>query len=192
MKLETNINLECVSEERGTFHFLHEGEHIRTLGIPQTYPGLSIVSKCSTYLTEAGLCLRADATLTKFANEFYLKSKGKYVSKYTDTHGNKAFLWDYAKVNTTEDLAVTYEWYMTKPKPKGNSIAEKKILFFYGETSGASLQQGVLTPRSFWDNIFKADEDISRDSDGDGLNNNVESHRGLNPNSSDTDGDGGR
>jgi len=51
-------------------------------------------------------------------DDFYQKYKDQFVS-------------DYAPSDPAEDIAESFSFFMLKPRPTGESIADQKVLFFY-------------------------------------------------------------
>lgn len=84
---------------------------------------------------EFGLVAKKNSFIDRFYREFWKD----YRIAYTPTdhlfyirHRN-SFVSDYAATDPAEDVAETFLHFVTGEKPKGDSIAEKKILFFYGD-----------------------------------------------------------
>lgn len=50
------------------------------------------------------------------------------------------FVSDYATMNPDEDMAETFISFVREPKPTGNTLRDKKILFFYGYQDFVSLR----------------------------------------------------
>jgi hypothetical protein len=90
--------------------------------------------KCtSTFLSE--WCLKKDSYIQAFISNFWTKEE------VVATEENKAsiyewqeskFVTDYAATSPAEDIAESFAYFVLKPKPKGVTVAEKKMLFFYG------------------------------------------------------------
>ncbi|MDO4794246.1 MAG: hypothetical protein Q3993_08675 [Filifactor alocis] len=82
---------------------------------------------------EVGLVAKENS----FINRFYQKFWKDYRISYTPTdhlfyiRHRSSFVSDYAATDPAEDVAETFLHFVAGEKPKGNSIAEKKILFFY-------------------------------------------------------------
>ena len=62
-----------------------------------------------------------------------------FYNKYQDQ-----FVDDYAVTDPSEDIAETWAFYILRPKPDGNSIADQKIKFFYEYPELVQLRQQIL------------------------------------------------
>lgn len=65
------------------------------------------------------------------------------VQQFYDRHPND-FAREYAATNIKEDMAVTFEHFILEPKPAGNGIIEKKILFYYDFPELVALRQRMI------------------------------------------------
>jgi hypothetical protein len=140
-----------------TFTLVHEFGHLLTLNPSQVTPSellfknpdsLKIfrqeANACKTYFANEG-CSHPDSYINKFFDRFWpeiydewLKIDAlsdqnrfetaleKFYEKYKDQ-----FVTDYAPTNPVEDIAETFTFFVIKPKPAGESIADQKVLFFY-------------------------------------------------------------
>jgi hypothetical protein len=59
-----------------------------------------------------------EASQNSEENDFYLEDETAYVTEYAAT-------------NPWEDIAESFTYFILQPKPKGNTTAEEKTLFFY-------------------------------------------------------------
>lgn len=84
---------------------------------------------------ETGLVAKEHSFINRFYQEFWKD----YRIVYTPTdhlfyvRNRNSFVSDYAATNPAEDVAETFLSFVVEEKPKGDSIAEKKIRFFYGD-----------------------------------------------------------
>ena len=125
---------------------VHEFAHILTLENDQVPPDATgaTESSCKNYFPGEGC-----ATATSYINLYYqrfwveladehaeidqiedendrLDATYAFYEKYTDR-----FVSDYAATNPGEDIAESFTAFVLKDKPTGDSIAEKKVQFFY-------------------------------------------------------------
>jgi len=140
-----------------TYTLIHEYAHLLTLGPNQVTPSLAVfnypddddiyyfeVSTCPDYFPGEG-CSRADSYINAFYRRFwfdiheewldinviedddaYYEALDDFYYKYEDR-----FLTGYAATNPEEDIAEVFTFFVLSPRPKGDTVAEQKILFFY-------------------------------------------------------------
>jgi hypothetical protein len=136
---------------------IHEFGHLVTLDPLQVPPSQPVfdnphsdaiyrqeVDACQTYFSGEG-CSLPDSYINSFFERFwpdiyqewlavddihgekeYYSALGDFYKKYKDQ-----FVSDYAPSNPAEDIAETFTFFMIKPRPTGDSIADQKVLFFY-------------------------------------------------------------
>jgi hypothetical protein len=141
-----------------TYTLIHEFAHLLTLNSKQVNPSQAIFDnlgdeqvyahealRCERYFTYEG-CSRPDSYIDSYYENYwsdiynewhearqtsndkqFYKNMNEFYHKYQDR-----FVTDYAVVNPMEDIAESFSFFILAPKPAGNSIEEKKILFFYG------------------------------------------------------------
>ncbi len=156
--------------EELTFTLIHEYGHLLTLNAEQvdineyifTHPDdedayFEAVDSCETYFTGEG-CLQTSSYFYHFYNEFwrdvynewdelqyiedddeYYEAMDAFYMKYEDQ-----FVTDYAVTNPGEDIAETWAFFVTQPKPAGNTVAEKKVLFFYRFPELVKLRNEII------------------------------------------------
>ncbi|KDR95511.1 Putative zinc-binding metallo-peptidase [Peptoclostridium litorale DSM 5388] len=122
---------------------LHEFAHIMTLNKDQMMPLRNEYSL--NYTVEEGT-LKKESYLNQFYNKFWLDiidehseiesldiTEDERYEKNTDFYEKHKdrFVSDYAATNPAEDIAETYRCFITQPKPSGDSVKDKKILFMY-------------------------------------------------------------
>lgn len=139
-----------------TYTLIHEFAHLLTLNAKQVTPSRPVFNnpgdeqvythealRCEQYFLGEG-CSQPDSYLNSFYaefwidiydewekglsnnNELYYENLNDFYHKYQDR-----FVTDYAVVHPVEDIAETLSFFILSPKPVGDTIAEKKILFFH-------------------------------------------------------------
>jgi hypothetical protein len=171
---------------------VHEGAHIPTVA-PKIYTDIDYTkTSCSAYLwlygsPVWGSCFKANTLTSNFVKEFYVRSG----NLYSTIQGTEpAYVSEYAKTRPIEDIAETYSSFKLEPKPADDTIANKKILYFYMHDLYGNTKDMTYVKDAFVDAIYAEIASRGKDSDNDGLNDNVELHRGTNPNKKDSDEDG--
>ncbi len=136
---------------------IHEFAHVLTLSKTQVryYPvtdNESVLSRfdenCQTNLLQEW-CLDEDAYLDDFIDTFWPDSE--YLAKVRNEEIN-AYLWnetqfvtDYAATNPGEDIAESFTYFVTQVRPSGNTIADKKMIFFYDYKNLDILRKQIRT-----------------------------------------------
>lgn len=140
-----------------TFTLIHEFGHLLTLNPDQVPPSQAIFDHpqsdsvfekekkaCPNYFPGEG-CSKAKSYINLFEKRFwgkiydewakidniddeesYYNSLERFYKKYRDQ-----FVTDYAPTSPEEDIAETWSYFILKPKPADQTIADKKVLFFY-------------------------------------------------------------
>lgn len=139
-----------------TYTLIHEFAHLLTLNTKQVTPSHDVFDnpgdqqvfahealRCDQYFMYTG-CSQPKSYLNAFYDEFWVdiysewedtdSSNGEqrydnlnaFYHKYQDR-----FVTDYAVVNPVEDIAESFSFFILSPEPTGETISEKKILFFY-------------------------------------------------------------
>lgn len=153
-----------------TYTFIHEFGHLVTLNPEQVPPSLEIfkhpddrttyfqeLAACFTYFPGEG-CSNPGSYIDDFYNEFwldiydewnkiefepddeqYVESMMAFYEKYQDR-----FVTDYAVTRPSEDIAESFTFFILSQKPAGNTISEKKILFFYDYPELVALRDVIL------------------------------------------------
>jgi hypothetical protein len=104
---------------------IHELGHIVTLNSSQ----LSKDKITGTYATEEGYS-KANSYINAFYQTFW--QTDKHEDEYERYESNPAhFVSDYAATNIEEDMAESFAEFITKDKPNGNDLKDKKVQFFY-------------------------------------------------------------
>lgn len=148
---------------------VHEYAHLLTLGPAQVKPSEAIFnnpdddeiyfeeqSACPRYFPGEG-CPKNGAYIDVFYQQFwdeiyaewqdinliededaYYEALDAFYAQYQDW-----FVSDYAATNPEEDIAETFMFFVLAEKPAGDTIAEEKILFFYGYPELVRLRQQI-------------------------------------------------
>ncbi|QZY53665.1 hypothetical protein [Crassaminicella profunda] len=122
---------------------IHEFGHILTLNDSQMMKERN--ENSPTYTTEEGTT-KKESYLNQFYNQFWKgiykeweKADQSEVDEYGENqalidfyekHKNE-YVSDYASTNIEEDIAESFMQFVVENKPKGDTVAEQKILFFY-------------------------------------------------------------
>lgn len=141
-----------------TYTLVHEYAHLLTLNPAQVPPSLPIfnhpengsvydqeAAKCDSYFPGEG-CSLPDSYINQFNEQFWsaiydewaqIDSIGDEQDYYDalDSFYQKhqsEFVSDYAPTNPAEDIAESFSYFVLTPRPSGDSIADQKLLFFYG------------------------------------------------------------
>ncbi len=153
------------------FTMLHEFGHLLTLNPSQVPPDLKVfdnptnddiynqeVNACSTYFPGEG-CSLANSYINVFFDRFWTDIYAEW-QKIDDIENDQKrenrlesfyrkyreqFIDDYAVTDPSEDIAETWAYYILSPEPKGSSIADQKIKFFYQFPELVRLRQQILT-----------------------------------------------
>lgn len=140
-KFRLAIDLSDVADAKGNLTkdgketIVHETGHILTLSNEQ----VNEISWDGDGSEKAKEKFKANSYIKKFYDEFWSKNIDEYnVSKektgdtieFYDNRKNE-FVSDYAATNVEEDIAESFRIFVCEDKPKGKTIADKKVLFFY-------------------------------------------------------------
>ncbi len=157
------------------FTLVHEYAHILTLDAAQMEPDQQVVddpynqtlqmekaAACPNYFTGMG-CSHADSYIAAFYNRFWLDINAEWqkadalqygtedqipyynaLYHFYKMHQNQ-FLDDYSVTHPDEDIAEAFAYFVFSPKPKGSSIKEQKIAFFYQYPELVQLRQDILS-----------------------------------------------
>jgi hypothetical protein len=161
--------LDAANPKDLTFTLVHEFGHLLTLNPSQVVPSQAIfdhpdskriyneeANACQTYFSGEG-CSNSDSYINSFFDQFWpdiydewLKVDGiddedsyydaldNFYEKYQDQ-----FVTDYAPTNVAEDAAESFSFFILKPKPIDNSIADQKVLFFYNYPELVQLRSQI-------------------------------------------------
>ena len=140
-----------------TYTLIHEFGHLLTLNPDQVIPSQAIFDNpqndsvyqkeeqaCPNYFPGEG-CSRKNSYINHFVGRFWGKIYDEWLAidniENDDVYYNRLdafykkykqqFVTDYAPTSPEEDIAESWTYFILKPKPTGNSIADQKVLFFY-------------------------------------------------------------
>ena len=116
---------------------VHEIGHVVTLGdafVPHSYlfyfNGKANTKRGSCYTTQfLEGCAKTGTYLAVFSARFWPEAEGD--GEATAEYTPEKFVSSYAATNIAEDITESWSAFVLLDKPKGTTIAEKKILFFY-------------------------------------------------------------
>lgn len=153
-----------------TFTLIHEFGHLLTLNEQQVSPSMAVFNSqndpavrsheaamCPNFFAHEG-CSKHDSYLNQFYQRFwtdkyeewfqvesigddylYYTRLNEFYEKYQDQ-----FVTEYAATNPVEDLAETWAYFILTPMPKGSTIANQKVLFFYEYPELVELRQEIM------------------------------------------------
>ncbi|WBW96453.1 putative zinc-binding metallopeptidase [Oceanirhabdus sp. W0125-5] len=145
--IRENGQLDC-NELNNTI--IHEFAHILTLNSSQIE---GFINPNSDNYQTGTSTTKQNSYLNKFYQRFWkniydewketnetgdLEEKENFYKKYKNQ-----FVSEYASTNIEEDIAETFTQFVTQDKPKGKSIKEKKILFFYKYRETIELREEI-------------------------------------------------
>ncbi len=134
---------------------VHEFGHMLTLGESQVK---YFASSCNYYMASDG-CSKADSYINAFYDEFWsdiydewadyanptvdgeVDEDGAY--EFYDEHPDQ-FVSDYAATHPEEDIAESWTYFVYSSKPADDSIASRKIRFFYRYPELVELRQYMM------------------------------------------------
>ena len=140
------------SPEDLTFTLIHEFAHLLTLNNDQVPADRKLalepdnqalydqaVAACPSYFPGEG-CSRPDSYINRFYQRFWAdiydewledeEARAEAIAVFYDENRDR-FVSEYAASGPEEDIAESFAFFVLKPKPTGDTIAEQKILFFY-------------------------------------------------------------
>ncbi len=172
-KWNMNVNLAALYEDgefikdEGTATLIHEFTHVMTLNksqmryAPQTEDeGIlqRFAENCQTNFVQEG-CLHETAYLDDFIDTFWTNKeeleKAHIEGWDVYTWNESKYITDYAATNPGEDIAESFTYFVLRAKPTGNTVADKKLRFFYNYRELVNLRLGIRSRISnFWQNII--------------------------------------
>jgi hypothetical protein len=165
------IDIRDVDDVRDlSYTLLHEFGHLLTLNAQQVPPSQAVfdhpednelyereAAACPEYFPGEG-CSRPDSYINVFFNRFwtevypewqaidleedddvYDRRLEEFYRRYRDR-----FVSDYAPTSPEEDIAESWAFFILSPKPDGDDIADRKLLFFYEYPELVRLRQELL------------------------------------------------
>jgi hypothetical protein len=166
-----NVDIADAVEPRDlTFSLLHEFGHLLTLNESQVTPDLVFLAHpddlqvyqqeaalCPQYFTSGG-CSKSDSYLNKFFDQFWPKiydewkkvdaekdqnSYSSLLAKFYRNHPTQ-FNTPYSATSTEEDIAESWAYFVLTPKPANDSVAHRKLLFFYNFPELVDLRSQII------------------------------------------------
>ncbi len=159
--------VDATNRYRLIYSLLHEYGHLLTLNASQVpldtdvfyHPGdqaiyEQAVQSCRQYFTGEG-CSNSNSYMNEFFNKYWSnlfeewqKNKDPQQTQldvsfdFYRIHADQ-FLTSYAASNPQEDIAESWAFFVLSPRPEPTSIANQKILFFYGYPELVTLRQEI-------------------------------------------------
>jgi len=153
-----------------TFTLVHEFGHLLTLNAEQVPPSVRVfnnpdsdnildseIAACPNYFPGEG-CSTSTSYINAWYNRFwvdiykewdeinYIENDDDYYDALDDFYAKykDQFVTDYAVTTPEEDIAESWAFFVLAPKPKNNSIADQKVLFFYKYPELVTLRDDIL------------------------------------------------
>ncbi len=154
-----------------TFTLLHEFGHLLTLNASQVKPSEAVLdhpndlqiydremASCPRYFASGG-CSRPNSYINQFYNQFWTsifdewstvnaaRSSPEYLTLLAHFYGehHAQFITPYASTSPEEDMAETWAYFVLNPKPPADSIAHRKVLFFYDFPQLVALRNQIVS-----------------------------------------------
>jgi len=154
-----------------TFTLLHEFGHLLTLNNTQVRPDQAVLehpddlqiyereaASCPQYFASGG-CSLPDSYINQFFDEFWTKvyrewtvvnaarQQSNYMALLARFYGNHPtqFITPYASTSPEEDMAETWAYFVLNAKPSADSIAHRKVLFFYDYPELVDLRNEIIS-----------------------------------------------
>jgi len=166
-----NVDIADAGQPRDlTFSLLHEFGHLLTLNDSQVTPDPAFLAhpddvqvyqqdaaKCPQYLTSGG-CSQPNSYLNEFFDQFWPKiydewkkvNAGKdqnnyssLLAKFYENH-HTHFNTPYSATSPEEDIAESWAYFVLTPKPAKDSLAHRKLLFFYNYPDLVDLRSQII------------------------------------------------
>lgn len=142
MFLDTEDSLDENNRFTDDFNFtvIHEFGHVLTLNNTQIIQSGNTIG---TYKTEEGMS-KPNSYINKFYHVFwYNQNTSDDLAKDRYEENPENFVDDYAATNVEEDMAESFAFFVTKDKPSGDTLADRKIKFFYQFDELVKLRQDI-------------------------------------------------
>jgi hypothetical protein len=166
-----NVDITDAGQPRDlTFSLLHEFGHLLTLNDSQVTPDLPYLAQpndlqiyrqeaasCPQYFTSGG-CSKPNSYLNQFFDQYWTKIYGEwekvnaekdqknYLNLLAKFYGNHTtqFNTPYSATSPEEDIAESWAYFVLTPKPVNDSIAHRKLLFFYSFPELVDLRSQII------------------------------------------------
>jgi len=162
--------IDAANPQELTASLIHEFGHLLTLNAAQVPPDIDLFLQwdnwemyeqaegaCSTYFTGEG-CSQTDSYINVFFDRFWTEIYSEWYDIDTEQDDDEyyarmdafylkyedRFVTDYAVTNPGEDIAECWMTFVLEDRPNGATIAEQKILFFYGYPELIELRDQIL------------------------------------------------
>jgi hypothetical protein len=154
-----------------TFTLMHEFGHLLSLDSSQVKPDEAVLShpadlqilekqtaSCPQYFASGG-CSLPDSYINQFFDRFWAKLYGEWttvdaarkksnylalLARFYQRHPTQ-FITAYAASSPEEDVAESWAYFVLNLKPQDDSVAHKKVLFFYKFPELVSLRNQIAT-----------------------------------------------
>lgn len=154
-----------------TYTLLHEFGHLLTLNSSQVQPDQAVLqnpndlqvfareaASCPQYFASGG-CSLPKSYINQFFDQFWTriytawsavnaaKDQPDYLALLTRFYRSHAtqFVTPYASTSPEEDMAETWAYFVLNPEPADDSIAHRKVLFFYGFPKLVDLRNQIIS-----------------------------------------------
>jgi hypothetical protein len=137
-KWHVNVNAAYIADKKDLIHtMVHEYGHIFSLNGSQIDG--AVQGACPQLELSEG-CAKQDSYIQAFYNQFWREygdsapqNDGENQDEVADFYSQQpdAFVSEYAATNYTEDWAETWATFVTKAKPKGNALKDRKVSSLY-------------------------------------------------------------
>lgn len=118
---------------------IHEFGHLLSLNAGQVDP-YAEADDCDTYMLDEG-CPAEDAYIYRFYEQFWEQGEDS-----DDSH----YVTEYAMSSVYEDFAESWSYFVMTPRPAGDSVAERKVAFFYDYEELVNLKASILARAASW------------------------------------------
>ncbi len=153
-----------------TFTLLHEFGHLLTLNSSQVNPNQAVLehpddlqiyqreaAACPRYFASGG-CSRSNSYINQFFDQFWTglfnqwstvnaaRNDPNYLSLLAHFYGQHRtqFITPYASTSPEEDMAESWAYFVLNPKPSDDSIAHRKVLFYYSFPELVDLRSRIV------------------------------------------------
>ncbi|RED89092.1 hypothetical protein DFP98_10163 [Cohnella phaseoli] len=118
---------------------IHEFGHLLSLNAEQVDP-YADESECDTYMLDEG-CPYQDSYIYQFYKQFWKKAVSEDEEDYVT---------GYAMTSVYEDFAESWSYFVMTVRPEGDSLADRKVRFFYNYDELVLLKASILGRAASW------------------------------------------
>ena len=166
-----NVDIADAGQPRDlTFSLVHEFGHLLTLNEAQVTPDMAFLAhpndmqiyqqeaaNCPQYFTSDG-CSQPNSYLNNFFDQFWPEVYDEWklvnaekdqnnfsslLAKFYENHSTQ-FNTPYSATSPEEDIAESWTYFVLTPKPVDDSIAHRKLLFFYNYPELLDLRSQIV------------------------------------------------